>query len=95
MDVQKADKEWNVVLLRYFNPIEAHKRGRIEEVLNGIPNNLMPYITHVAIEKREELCVLAMFLTQRRRSCVRDYIHVVDLAKAHVRVMKAINDNCI
>lgn len=67
MDVQKADKEWNVVLLRYFNPIGAHKRG-IGEVLNSIPNNLMPYMTHVAIEKREGLCVLAMFMTQRRQA---------------------------
>lgn len=93
-DIQKADKEWNVVLLRYFNPIGAHKSGRIGENPNGIPNNLMPYITQVAIGKREKLNVFGNDYNTADGTGVRDYIHVVDLAKAHVRALKAINKNC-
>ncbi|MBQ2303922.1 MAG: UDP-glucose 4-epimerase GalE [Bacteroidales bacterium] len=93
-DIQKADKEWNVVLLRYFNPIGAHKSGRIGENPNGIPNNLMPYITQVAIGKREKLNVFGNDYDTADGTGVRDYIHVVDLAKAHVSALKAIDKNC-
>lgn len=90
MDVQKADPEWNVVLLRYFNPIGAHKSGMIGENPNGIPNNLMPYITQTAIGKRAELGVFGNDYPTHDGTGVRDYIHVVDLAKAHVCALKAI-----
>lgn len=93
-DIQKADNQWNVVLLRYFNPIGAHKSGRIGENPNGIPNNLMPYITQVAIGKREKLNVFGNDYNTKDGTGVRDYIHVVDLAKAHVSALKAINKNC-
>ncbi len=91
-DVQKADNEWNVVLLRYFNPIGAHESGLIGENPNGIPNNLMPYITQVAIGKREELGVFGNDYNTHDGTGVRDYIHVVDLAKAHVKALKKITD---
>ena len=90
MDVQKADPEWNVVLLRYFNPIGAHHSGTIGENPNGIPNNLMPYITQVAVGKREQLGVFGSDYDTHDGTGVRDYIHVVDLAKAHVCALKAI-----
>ncbi|MCQ2244641.1 MAG: UDP-glucose 4-epimerase GalE [Bacteroidaceae bacterium] len=93
MDVQKADPEWNVVLLRYFNPIGAHKSGRIGENPNGIPNNLMPYITQTAIGIREELGVFGNDYDTPDGTGVRDYIHVVDLAAGHVAALKAINEN--
>ena len=85
MDIQKADPEWNVVLLRYFNPIGAHPSGRIGENPNGIPNNLMPYITQVAVGKRKELGVFGNDYPTPDGTGVRDYIHVVDLARGHVR----------
>ena len=90
MDLQKADPEWNVVLLRYFNPIGAHASGRIGENPNGIPNNLMPYITQVAIGRRERLNVFGNDYPTPDGTGVRDYIHVVDLAAAHVAVLQAI-----
>ena len=80
-DIQKADPEWNVVLLRYFNPIGAHKSGTIGENPNGIPNNLMPYITQVAVGKLKELGVFGNDYDTPDGTGVRDYIHVVDLAK--------------
>ena len=88
MDIQKADPEWNVVLLRYFNPVGAHPSGRIGENPNGIPNNLMPYITQVAVGKRKELGVFGNDYDTPDGTGVRDYIHVVDLAKAHVAALK-------
>lgn len=94
MDVQKADKEWNVVLLRYFNPIGAHKSGRIGENPNGIPNNLMPYITQTAAGIRKELGVFGNDYPTPDGTGVRDYIHVVDLASAHVAALKAIEKKC-
>ena len=94
MDVQKADQEWNVVLLRYFNPIGAYKTGTIGENPNGIPNNLMPYITQVAIGKRKELGVFGNDYDTHDGTGVRDYIHVVDLAKAHVCALSAITRQC-
>ncbi|MGM9620112.1 MAG: UDP-glucose 4-epimerase GalE [Bacteroidaceae bacterium] len=93
-DVQKADREWNVVLLRYFNPIGAHQSGRIGEDPNGIPNNLMPYITQVAIGKRPELGVFGSDYDTHDGTGVRDYIHVCDLAAGHVCALKAIQRNC-
>ena len=94
MDIQKADPEWNVVLLRYFNPVGAHPSGRIGENPNGIPNNLMPYITQVAVGKRTELGVFGNDYDTPDGTGVRDYIHVVDLAKAHVCALQAINRRC-
>lgn len=94
MDVQKADKEWNVVILRYFNPIGAHQSGKIGENPNGIPNNLMPYITQVAIGKRPELGVFGSDYDTHDGTGVRDYIHVCDLAAGHVCALKAILRNC-
>ena len=88
MDIQKADPEWNVVLLRYFNPVGAHQSGRIGENPNGIPNNLMPYITQVAVGKRKELGVFGNDYPTPDGTGVRDYIHVVDLAGAHVAALQ-------
>ena len=79
-----ADREWSVVLLRYFNPIGAHKSGQIGEDPRGIPNNLMPYITQTAIGRREKLSVYGNDYPTHDGTGVRDYIHVVDLAKGHV-----------
>jgi UDP-glucose 4-epimerase len=93
-DVQFADKSWNVILLRYFNPIGAHKSGKIGENPNGIPNNLMPYITQVAIGKREKLSVFGNDYDTPDGTGVRDYIHVVDLAKGHVKAIDAVKNNC-
>ena len=92
-DIQKADPEWNVMLLRYFNPIGAHKSGTIGENPNGIPNNLMPYITQVAVGKLKELGVFGNDYDTPDGTGVRDYIHVVDLAKGHVKALKKIEDN--
>ena len=93
-DMQKADPEWNVVLLRYFNPIGAHPSGRIGEAPNGIPNNLMPYITQVAVGKLKELGVFGNDYDTPDGTGVRDYIHVVDLADGHVKALKAIENKC-
>ena len=87
-DIQKADPEWNVVLLRYFNPIGAHKSGTIGENPNGIPNNLMPYITQVAVGKLQQLSVFGDDYDTHDGTGVRDYIHVVDLAIGHVKALK-------
>ena len=94
MDIQKADPAWNIVLLRYFNPIGAHPSGRIGENPNGIPNNLMPYITQVAVGKRPELGVFGNDYDTPDGTGVRDYIHVVDLARGHVAALAAIERNC-
>ena len=87
-DIQFADKDWNVILLRYFNPIGAHKSGTMGENPNGIPNNLMPYITQVAVGKLEKLHVFGNDYDTPDGTGVRDYIHVVDLAKGHVCALK-------
>ena len=91
-DMQKADPEWNVILLRYFNPIGAHKSGRIGENPNGIPNNLMPYITQVAVGKLPQLSVYGNDYDTHDGTGVRDYIHVVDLAIGHVKALKKISE---
>ena len=93
-DMVAANEGLKGIALRYFNPIGAHKSGRIGENPNGIPNNLMPYITQVAIGKREKLNVFGNDYNTADGTGVRDYIHVVDLAKAHVSALKAINKNC-
>jgi len=80
-----SDPEWSVVLLRYFNPIGAHESGMIGENPNGIPNNLMPYVSQVAIGKRPFLSVFGDDYDTPDGTGVRDYIHVVDLAKGHVK----------
>lgn len=92
-DMQKADPEWNVILLRYFNPIGAHKSGTIGENPNGIPNNLMPYITQVAVGKLKELGVFGNDYDTPDGTGVRDYIHVVDLARGHVKAIKKLEEN--
>lgn len=92
-DMQKADPQWNVILLRYFNPIGAHKSGTIGENPNGIPNNLMPYITQVAVGKRPELGVFGDDYDTHDGTGVRDYIHVVDLALGHVKAYEKILTN--
>lgn len=87
-DFYVADPEWNVILLRYFNPIGAHKSGRIGENPKGIPNNLVPYITQVAVGKLEKLGVFGDDYDTPDGTGVRDYIHVVDLALGHVRAIE-------
>ena len=88
-----ADKEWGIVLLRYFNPIGAHKSGRIGEDPRGIPNNLMPYISQVAIGRREYLSIYGNDYDTHDGTGVRDYIHVLDLAKGHVAAVKYLEKN--
>ena len=91
---QNIEDHWNIVLLRYFNPIGAHKSGLIGENPNGIPNNLMPYITQVAAGKLPELKIYGNDYDTPDGTGVRDYIHVVDLAKGHVDALKAIENKC-
>jgi len=91
--IANADDQWSVVLLRYFNPIGAHKSGRIGEDPRGIPNNLMPYITQVAVGRREKLSVFGNDYDTPDGTGVRDYIHVVDLAKGHVAAVKYATEN--
>ena len=88
-----ADPDWSIVLLRYFNPIGAHESGMIGEDPRGIPNNLMPYITQVAIGRREYLSVYGNDYDTPDGTGVRDYIHVVDLAKGHVAAVKYVTEN--
>ena len=87
-DVQRADPEWNIILLRYFNPIGAHASGRIGEDPAGIPNNLMPYVSQVAVGKLKELSVFGNDYPTRDGTGIRDYIHVVDLALGHVKAIE-------
>ena len=89
-DTAKADTEWSVCILRYFNPLGAHESGRIGENPNGIPNNLMPYITQVAVGRREFLSVYGNDYPSPDGTGVRDYIHVVDLAKGHLKALDKI-----
>jgi len=93
MDIYKANNEWNIILLRYFNPIGAHPSGLMGENPNGIPNNLMPYITQVAVGKLKQLGVFGNDYDTPDGTGVRDYIHVVDLAVGHVKALKKIQDN--
>lgn len=91
-DLAKSDENWSVSLLRYFNPIGAHESGLIGEDPNGIPNNLMPFISQVAVGKREFLSVFGNDYNTPDGTGVRDYIHVVDLAKGHLKALSYIND---
>ena len=90
-DIAKADDRWSVVLLRYFNPVGAHSSGLIGEHPNGIPNNLMPYISQTAVGKREKLSIFGNDYPTPDGTGVRDYIHVVDLAKGHVAAIDYMN----
>lgn len=92
-DLQRSDPEWNVILLRYFNPVGAHESGRIGEDPKGIPNNLMPYISQVAVGKLEKLGVFGDDYDTPDGTGVRDYIHVVDLAVGHVKAIQYIFTN--
>jgi len=92
-DLTVADPEWSVVLLRYFNPVGAHASGLIGEHPNGIPNNLMPFISQTAIGKRHHLNVFGNDYDTHDGTGVRDYIHVVDLAKGHVAAIAHLMEN--
>ena len=89
-DIYASDNDWSIALLRYFNPIGAHESGKIGEDPNGVPNNLMPYITQVAIGKREKLNIFGNDYDTHDGTGVRDYIHVVDLAKGHLKALEKI-----
>ncbi len=91
-DLHTADPEWNVILLRYFNPIGAHKSGRIGEDPKGTPNNLVPYVSQVAIGKRDCLNVFGNDYDTPDGTCIRDYIHVVDLAAGHVKAVEKLSE---
>ena len=91
-DFYVADPEWNIILLRYFNPIGAHKSGLIGEDPKGIPNNLTPYITQVAVGKLKEVGVFGNDYNTPDGTGVRDYIHVVDLAIGHVKALKKLEE---
>lgn len=91
-DICHADSDWSVALLRYFNPIGAHESGKIGEDPNGIPNNLMPIIINVATGKQEKLTVFGNDYPTPDGTCVRDYIHVVDLALGHIAALKSVRE---
>ena len=93
-DLQNSNPKFNIILLRYFNPIGAHESGLIGEDPQGIPNNLMPYITQVAVGKREILNIFGNDYNTPDGTCIRDYIHVVDLAKGHIASIKKLQENC-
>ena len=90
-DIYQADKRWQIVLLRYFNPIGAHESGLIGENPKGIPANLLPYITQVAVHKLAKLSVFGNDYPTPDGTCLRDYIHVVDLAKGHVKALNVLD----
>lgn len=92
-DVFVADPEWNIALLRYFNPVGAHESGRIGEDPNGIPNNLMPYVSQVAVGKLKELSVFGNDYPTPDGTGVRDYIHVIDLALGHLSALEKLQEN--
>ena len=92
-DLYASDKAWNIILLRYFNPVGAHKSGRIGEDPNGIPNNLVPYITQVAVGKLPSLRIFGDDYPTPDGTCIRDYIHVVDLALGHLKALAKLTEN--
>ncbi len=92
-DLQQAEPEWNIARLRYFNPVGAHPSGRIGEDPHGIPNNLLPYITQVAVGRLSELAVFGNDYPTPDGTGVRDYIHVVDLALGHLKALEKLRDN--
>ena len=91
-DIYKADNEWSVALLRYFNPIGSHESGLLGEEPQGIPNNLMPYIVRVACGQLKELSVFGGDYVTPDGTCIRDYLHVVDLAKGHIKALDKLNE---
>ena len=91
-DVALGDDEWSIGLLRYFNPIGAHPTGLIGEMPTGIPNNLVPYIMQVAVEKLEKLFIFGDDYQTPDGTCIRDYIHVVDLARGHLAALRFLED---
>jgi UDP-glucose 4-epimerase len=91
-DLGAADGRWHIALLRYFNPVGAHPSGRIGEDPQGIPNNLVPFIAQVAVGRREKLMVFGGDYDTPDGTCLRDYIHVVDLAEGHVAALKHVAD---
>jgi UDP-glucose 4-epimerase len=93
-DLSVADASWNITLLRYFNPVGAHSSGEIGEDPNGVPNNLMPYVSQVAIGKLASLSVFGNDYPTIDGTGVRDYIHVVDLALGHLAALNALNKDC-
>lgn len=93
-DLSKAEPDWNIIILRYFNPVGAHKSGKIGEDPKGVPNNLMPYCAQVAVGKRKEISVYGNDYDTPDGTGVRDYIHVVDLATGHVAAEKKIEEKC-
>lgn len=92
IDLYCSDNNWSVAILRYFNPLGAHESGEIGEDPNGIPNNLMPYISRVAIGKLEKLTVFGNDYETKDGTCIRDYIHVVDLAKGHIKAVEKLTN---
>ncbi|KAL3331502.1 hypothetical protein AABB24_035032 [Solanum stoloniferum] len=94
-DVQNADSEWKIILLRYFNPVGAHPSGRIGEDPQGIPNNLMPFVQQVAVGRRKELTVYGTDYGTKDGTGVRDYIHVMDLADGHIAALQKLSDPSI
>ncbi|NMS90313.1 UDP-glucose 4-epimerase GalE [Clostridioides difficile] len=93
VDISKADESLDIALLRYFNPVGAHKSGRIGEEPNGVPSNLMPYITKIAVGKLKELSVYGNDYPTHDGTGVRDYIHVLDLAAGHVKALQKLEEN--
>ena len=93
-DVSRADPTWNIILLRYFNPVGAHSSGDIGEDPRGVPNNLMPYILQVAIGKRPHLSIFGNDYDTPDGTGVRDYIHVVDLALGHIAALRLLEESC-
>lgn len=91
-DIHKADPEWNIIILRYFNPAGAHKSGRIGEDPKGIPNNLVPYITQVAVGKLDHINIFGNDYDTPDGTGIRDYIHVVDLAIGHIKALKKLGE---
>ncbi|WP_404452329.1 UDP-glucose 4-epimerase GalE [Virgibacillus necropolis] len=93
-DLHHSDPTWSIAILRYFNPIGAHESGRIGEDPNGIPNNLMPYISQVAVGKLQKLTVFGNDYPTKDGTGVRDYIHVVDLAIGHLKALENVQSTC-
>ncbi|XP_028936616.1 UDP-glucose 4-epimerase [Ornithorhynchus anatinus] len=93
-DLCRAEEGWNAVLLRYFNPTGAHPSGRLGEDPQGVPNNLMPYVSQVAVGRREVLSVFGDDYATEDGTGVRDYIHVVDLARGHIAALGKLKENC-
>jgi len=92
-DLHRADPRWNAIMLRYFNPIGAHPSGLIGEDPQGIPNNLLPYVAQVAVGRRDRLTVFGDDYPTPDGTCIRDYIHVVDLAVGHVKALAYLSSN--